>query len=104
MGCVVGWSFLYHQVRCIVAVLLMVGQGLEDPGIVKELLDIEKHPRKPHYMPADESGLVLHDCGFEGVPFAPGKWPDVSGSHNAAVQLPPVPASLHASYFGAQQV
>lgn len=71
---VVGTAFLWHQVRCMVAVLLLVGQGLEEPSVVAELLDIEKHPRKPLYDLADESGLVLFDCAFESCAFAPGPW------------------------------
>ena len=46
------------EVRCMVAVLLLVGQGLEEPSVVAELLDIEKHPRKPLYDLADESGCI----------------------------------------------
>jgi hypothetical protein len=29
------------QVRCVVAVLLLVGKGLEKPSIVRDLLDLE---------------------------------------------------------------
>ena len=29
-----GVAFLWHMVRCIMAVLLLVGEGAEDPGIV----------------------------------------------------------------------
>ncbi len=39
---IVGEAFLYHQVRCIVAALFMVGRGLEKPEIVKDLLDLNK--------------------------------------------------------------
>ncbi|PWN19409.1 pseudouridine synthase [Microstroma glucosiphilum] len=35
-----GTAFLYHQVRHIMVVLLLVGAGLEKPSIVKELLNI----------------------------------------------------------------
>ncbi|VEN39789.1 unnamed protein product [Callosobruchus maculatus] len=38
-------AFLWHQIRCIVGVLLLVGQGKEDPSVVDELLDITKNPR-----------------------------------------------------------
>nr|CAI5857051.1 unnamed protein product [Callosobruchus analis] len=38
-------AFLWHQIRCILSVLLLVGQGKEHPSIVDELLDITKHPR-----------------------------------------------------------
>ncbi len=60
-----GMSFLWHQIRCIMAVLFMVGTGQEAPEIVKTLLDISKTPRKPNYPLADEGGLVLYDCKFD---------------------------------------
>ena len=40
------------QVRCMAAVLFMVGRGEEDPSIVAQLLDIEAQPRKPQVRPA----------------------------------------------------
>lgn len=42
---ILGQSFVWHQIRCIAAVLIYVGKGLEEPEIVRELLDIEKNPR-----------------------------------------------------------
>jgi len=60
-----GTGFLWHQVRCMVAVLTMIGRGEEDSGIVARLLDIAACPGKPSYRPADERPLVLYDCGFE---------------------------------------
>lgn len=59
-----GTAFLWHQVRCMVAVLLTVGQGLEAPEIVKELLDISLNPSRPTYKMAHDIPLVLYDCGF----------------------------------------
>lgn len=59
-----GSAFLWHQIRCMVAVLFLVGQGLEDPGVVEELLDPERHPRRPNYVLADDRPLVLWDCVF----------------------------------------
>ncbi|XP_069011553.1 tRNA pseudouridine(38/39) synthase isoform X2 [Embiotoca jacksoni] len=44
-----GLAFLYHQVRCMMAVLLLIGQKLEAPEIVDYLLDIKNNPRKPQY-------------------------------------------------------
>lgn len=41
----VGQAFLWHQVRCIVSVLFLVGQGKEEPTIVQQLLDVERNPR-----------------------------------------------------------
>lgn len=40
----VGKAYLWHQVRCIMAILLLVGQELEGPEVMKELLDVEKNP------------------------------------------------------------
>lgn len=59
-----GSAFLWHQVRHMIAILFLIGQHLEDPSIVKELLDVEKNPRKPHYEMADDMPLVLWDCYF----------------------------------------
>jgi tRNA pseudouridine38/39 synthase len=59
-----GSAFLWHQIRHMVAVLFLVGQGLEKPSLVSELLDIKKNPRRPNYVMADEVPLVLWDCIF----------------------------------------
>ncbi|KAI4870618.1 pseudouridine synthase [Hypoxylon rubiginosum] len=59
-----GTAFLWHQIRCMVSVIFMVGQGLEDPSIIDRLLDIEAEPRRPGYQLADEMPLVLWDCVF----------------------------------------
>ncbi|CAP92522.1 Pc13g14530 [Penicillium rubens Wisconsin 54-1255] len=62
-----GSAFLWHQVRHMVAILFLVGQGLESPSIVPELLDVAKNPRKPTYAMADDAPLVLWDCIFPDV-------------------------------------
>ena len=59
-----GSAFLWHQVRHMVAILFLVGQGLEPPSIIDDLLDLSKTPTKPHYEMADETPLVLWDCIF----------------------------------------
>ena len=59
-----GSAFLWHQVRHMIAILFLIGQRLEEPSIIKELLDSEKNPRKPHYEMADDMPLVLWDCYF----------------------------------------
>lgn len=46
---VTGQAFLYHQVRCMMAILFLIGQRMESPEIIDELLDVEKNPRKPQY-------------------------------------------------------
>lgn len=59
-----GSAFLWHQVRHMVAILFLVGQGFEAPSIVADLLDITKNPRKPQYEMASDAPLVLWDCVF----------------------------------------
>ncbi|KAK6228758.1 hypothetical protein SCA6_001098 [Theobroma cacao] len=64
-----GSAFLWHQVRCMVAVLFMIGQGVESIAVIDALLDTEKTPRKPQYAMAPEIPLVLQSCDFEDVNF-----------------------------------
>lgn len=59
-----GSAFLWHQVRHMVAILFLVGQGLESPSIVTNLLDIDHNPRRPTYQMAADTPLVLWDCIF----------------------------------------
>lgn len=59
-----GSAFLWHQVRHMVAVLFLVGQGLEPTTITRDLLDVEKTPRRPRYEMAVDTPLVLWDCIF----------------------------------------
>lgn len=58
-----GTAFLWHQVRCMMAVLFLVGKGLEDPEIVARMLDLHATPRKPQYPMAPDEPLVLYTCG-----------------------------------------
>lgn len=74
----VGSAFLYHQVRHIMAVLFLVGTGLEPPSLVSSLLNVSEgaispregeasYPvvdRKPEYQMADGLPLMLWDCGY----------------------------------------
>lgn len=46
-------------------VLLLVGQGKEEPEIILGLLDITKCPRKPQYNLAHEIPLNLWHCEYE---------------------------------------
>lgn len=59
-----GSAFLWHQIRHMVSILFLVGQGLEPPSVVSELLDVERNPCKPNYTMADDAPLVLWDCIF----------------------------------------
>ncbi|KAH0473107.1 MAG: hypothetical protein KVP17_003162 [Porospora cf. gigantea B] len=64
---ITGLSYLWHQIRCMMSVLFMVGRGDEEPSVIGQLLDVERMPQKPVYEMADESGLVLWNCFFEGI-------------------------------------
>ncbi|KAK3344080.1 pseudouridine synthase [Lasiosphaeria hispida] len=59
-----GSAFLWHQIRHMVAILFLIGQGLEKPALVADLLDATAQPRKPNFLMADEVPLVLWDCIF----------------------------------------
>lgn len=59
-----GSAFLWHQVRHLIAVLFLVGQGYEDPSIVDRLLDVKENPSRPVYEMASDAPLVLWDCVF----------------------------------------
>lgn len=59
-----GSAFLWHQVRCMVAVLFAVGQKLELPLVIDDMLNVEKIPSKPAYEMANDVPLVLYDCVF----------------------------------------
>ncbi|TFK63565.1 tRNA pseudouridine synthase [Pluteus cervinus] len=74
----VGSAFLYHQVRHIMAILLLVGSGLEHPSVVSSLLNVSPNTetsrpndpplevvdRKPEYQMADALPLMLWECGY----------------------------------------
>jgi tRNA pseudouridine38/39 synthase len=50
----------------MMALLLLVGQGLEEPTITRDILDISKHPKnagRPIYEMAPDGPLCLVDCG-----------------------------------------
>ena len=59
-----GSAFLWHQVRSLVAILFLIGQGLESPSLVPHLLDINANPQRPKYEMASDAPLVLWDCIF----------------------------------------
>ncbi|KAJ3332538.1 tRNA pseudouridine synthase 3 [Blyttiomyces sp. JEL0837] len=62
-----GHAFLWHQVRCMMAILHLVGRGLEEPSIIDYLTDPSLHPPgagRPIYNMANEIPLVLVECGF----------------------------------------
>jgi tRNA pseudouridine38/39 synthase len=61
----IGTAFLWHQVRHVIGVLLLVGSKLEQPSLVSSLLDVEKNPSKPQYQMGDPLPLTLYECGYE---------------------------------------
>ena len=75
-----GTAFLYNQVRHIVAILFLIGSGLEHPSLMTALLNADKErpypafkegeqippivDRKPEYQMADGLPLVLWECAY----------------------------------------
>ena len=68
--CVIkGTAFLWHQVRCIMQILFLIGDELEEVELINEMLD-EKSNYEFKYGLADENNLILSDCVFEFVNFS----------------------------------
>ena len=63
-----GSAFLWHQVRCIMQILFLIGEGLEDVELINEMLN-ENSIYNFNYGLADDANLVLSDCVFEFVNF-----------------------------------
>ncbi|GBE87086.1 tRNA pseudouridine(38/39) synthase [Sparassis crispa] len=77
----VGASFLYNQVRHIMAILFLVGTGMERPLVVNALFNTDAAnplpaakggeaappvvPSKPGYQIADPLPLMLWECGYD---------------------------------------
>ena len=51
----------------MMGLLFLVGNGLEQPSIIRHMLDLERCPRKPQYGMAAPEPLILFRCNFEGV-------------------------------------
>ncbi|AET41159.1 pseudouridine synthase DEG1 Ecym_7325 [Eremothecium cymbalariae DBVPG len=63
----IGSAFLWHQVRCMMANLFLIGQELEDISLISNLLSPSKYPQKPIYELASDIPLILYDCKFENI-------------------------------------
>lgn len=61
---IVGQAFLYHQIRCIMTIIFLVGSKKEPPVVVRDLLDLEKCPSRPNYNRASPLPLSLFDCEY----------------------------------------
>jgi len=61
-----GMAFLWHQVRCCMAILFLIGKHKENIDIIDKLFDVnnEKDQGKPIYDLAPEIPLVLVDTGY----------------------------------------
>lgn len=65
-----GQAFLWHQVRCMAAVLFDVGRGLEEPNVVFDMLNDVKQDKgpfahgRPHYRLASPTPLLLFECSY----------------------------------------
>ena len=64
-----GSAFLWHQVRCIMQILFLIGDDLEDIDLINEMLN-EKSKYEFKYGLADDSNLILSDCVFEFINFS----------------------------------
>ena len=60
-------AFLWHQIRCIVAVLLMIGEGLEEEDVIDQLLDINTNPCRPAYQMASDLPLNLFKTEYNNI-------------------------------------
>ena len=49
------------------AVLFLIGHGLEEEPVILHMLDIQRCPCKPQYGMAAPEPLVLHDCHFDNL-------------------------------------
>ena len=58
-----GSAFLWHQVRCIMKILFLIGDELEDIDLIDEMLN-ENSKYEFKYGLADDNNLILSDCVF----------------------------------------
>ena len=92
---VTGSAFLWHQVRCMASLLLLVGRRLEAPSVMDALLDVAALPGKPAYEMAPEEPLLLFACGYDEGD-CPGQLPAQPGA------TPPRSAALVVEHLRAQ--
>ena len=61
-----------HQIRFIIGVLRLVGEGLEKPIVTRELLDIKRYTERPTYPMAEPDGLLLYQVEYDDIKFKVG--------------------------------
>ena len=49
MAVIKGSAFLWHQVRCMMAVLFMIGRKQEPREVITKLFDVDKIKDRPNY-------------------------------------------------------
>lgn len=65
-----GSAFLWHQVRCIMGILFLIGSGQEQIEIIHQMLETDSgNDYEFHYTIADDTNLILTDCVFEFYDF-----------------------------------
>lgn len=75
-----GSAFLYHQIRCIMSVLFMIGSGIESVDLINAMLTktvpVLPGPAGPliHYDIASEIPLTLYECKYEKLNSQPIEW------------------------------
>lgn len=77
----IGSAFLWHQVRCMMANLFLIGQGLEDTTLLKDLMDVARVKQKPIYDMASDIPLILFDCKFPEM-----EWKTVDSNNFKSLQ------------------
>ncbi|KAL3266248.1 hypothetical protein HHI36_010428 [Cryptolaemus montrouzieri] len=58
-------GFLWHQIRCMLGILFLIGQNKESPTVINELLNVKDNPCKPDYNMASEIPLNLYSADYE---------------------------------------
>ncbi|CCE91006.1 pseudouridine synthase DEG1 TDEL_0C01170 [Torulaspora delbrueckii] len=89
----IGSAFLWHQVRCMMANLFLVGQGLENVSLISDMLDVDKTPRKPIYDMASDIPLILYDCKFPDI-----EWVETNVDDYKAIKYGKAVSALTLSY------
>lgn len=89
-----GSAFLYHQIRCIMSILFMIGIGSEPVELVKVMLEkIESkksnEPAGPlvHYEIASGIPLTLYECSYEKPGSTPIEWKHKVNSQSVSSHL-----------------
>ena len=60
-----GNGFLYHQIRCILAVIKAIGKGLFDIDLIYKMFDINNNKVKFLYTMDLAENLLLYDCEYK---------------------------------------